>query len=92
MHCGFSADGSVLVSGSSTGSVHFYDFQSSRTLSTLHAHRHACVCAALHPIIPALTATADWTERSRSGADHSVFDNEQTLQCDASPQGGLWII
>ncbi|KAF4101802.1 WD repeat-containing protein 25 [Onychostoma macrolepis] len=61
VHCGFSADGSVLVSGSSTGSVHFYDFQSSRILSTLHAHEHACVCAALHPIIPALTATADWT-------------------------------
>ncbi|XP_042599231.1 WD repeat-containing protein 25 isoform X2 [Cyprinus carpio] len=61
VHCGFSADGSVLVSGSSTGSVHFYDFQSSRTLSTLHAHQHACVCAALHPIIPAVMATCDWT-------------------------------
>ncbi|XP_043088263.1 WD repeat-containing protein 25 [Puntigrus tetrazona] len=61
VHCGFSADGSVLVSGSSTGSVHFYDFQSSRTLSTLQAHQHACVCAAMHPIIPGLTATADWT-------------------------------
>ncbi|XP_026096026.1 WD repeat-containing protein 25-like [Carassius auratus] len=61
VHCGFSADGSVLVSGSSTGSVHFYDFQSSRPLSTLHAHQHACVCAAMHPIMPGLTATCDWT-------------------------------
>ncbi|XP_073683188.1 WD repeat-containing protein 25 [Garra rufa] len=61
VHCGFSADGSVLVSGSSTGSVHFYDFQTSRTLNTLHAHQHACVCATLHPVIPAVTATSDWT-------------------------------
>ncbi|XP_048048018.1 WD repeat-containing protein 25 [Megalobrama amblycephala] len=61
VHCGFSADGSVLVSGSSTGSVHFYDYQSSRSLKTLDAHEHACVCAALHPVIPAVTATCDWT-------------------------------
>ncbi|KAK2879255.1 hypothetical protein QQF64_010575 [Cirrhinus molitorella] len=61
VHCGFSADGSVLVCGSSTGSVHFYDFQSSRTLNTLHAHQHACVCATLHPVVPAVTATCDWT-------------------------------
>lgn len=61
VHCGFSADGSVLVSGSSAGSVHFYDYQSSRSLKTLDAHEHACVCAALHPVIPAVTATCDWT-------------------------------
>ncbi|XP_056092709.1 WD repeat-containing protein 25 [Rhinichthys klamathensis goyatoka] len=61
VHCGFSADGSVLVSGSSTGSVHFYDYQSSRSLKTLDAHEHACVCAALHPVLPAVTATCDWT-------------------------------
>ncbi|XP_067223203.1 WD repeat-containing protein 25 isoform X2 [Chanodichthys erythropterus] len=61
VHCGFSADGSVLVSGSSTGSVHFYDYQSSQSLKTLDAHEHACVCAALHPVIPAVTATCDWT-------------------------------
>ncbi|XP_067310930.1 WD repeat-containing protein 25 [Pseudorasbora parva] len=61
VHCGFSADGSVLVSGSSTGSVHFYDYQSSRPLKTLEAHEHACVCSALHPVLPAVTATCDWT-------------------------------
>nr|XP_055027403.1 WD repeat-containing protein 25 isoform X1 [Misgurnus anguillicaudatus] len=60
VHCGFSTDGSVLVSGSSTGSVHFYDFQSSRTLKTLQAHDHACVCAALHPVLPGAMATCDW--------------------------------
>lgn len=61
VHCGFSADGSVVASGSSTGSVHFYDYQSSRTLKTLQAHEHACVCVEMHPIIPGVAATADWT-------------------------------
>ncbi|XP_056623737.1 WD repeat-containing protein 25 [Triplophysa dalaica] len=60
VHCGFSADGSVLVSGSSTGSVHFYDSHSSRMLKTLHAHEHACVCAALHPLLPGVMASCDW--------------------------------
>ncbi|XP_052009456.1 WD repeat-containing protein 25 [Xyrauchen texanus] len=61
VHCGFSADGRVLVSGSSTGSVHFYDFQSSRPLNTLQAHEHACICAALHPVLPAAMASCDWS-------------------------------
>lgn len=60
MRCGFSPDGSILATGSSTGSVHFYDQQSARTLHTLLAHQQACMCVSLHPVLPAVVATCDW--------------------------------
>ncbi|XP_053365284.1 WD repeat-containing protein 25 isoform X1 [Clarias gariepinus] len=60
VQCEFSPDGTVLVTGSSTGSVHFYEFQSTQSLLTLHAHQQACVCASYHPVIPAMVATCDW--------------------------------
>ncbi|XP_023684166.2 WD repeat-containing protein 25 isoform X1 [Paramormyrops kingsleyae] len=58
--CEFSADGTVLLSGSSSGSLHFYDQQSSRQLRLLHAHQQACVCASMHPVLPAVMASCDW--------------------------------
>ncbi|XP_029569919.1 WD repeat-containing protein 25 isoform X1 [Salmo trutta] len=60
VRCGFSPDGSILATGSSTGSVHFYDQQSARTLHTLLAHQQACMCVSLHPVLPAVVATCDW--------------------------------
>ncbi|XP_036398586.1 WD repeat-containing protein 25 [Megalops cyprinoides] len=59
--CEFSPDGTVLASGSATGSVHFYDYQSSRALRTLQAHQEACVGISLHPVLPAVAATCDWS-------------------------------
>ncbi|KAJ8288787.1 hypothetical protein COCON_G00014460 [Conger conger] len=59
--CQFSADGSVLASGSSSGSLHFYEHQSARALRTLPAHQQACVGVGLHPVLPAVAATCDWS-------------------------------
>ncbi|XP_062863690.1 WD repeat-containing protein 25 [Trichomycterus rosablanca] len=60
VQCELSPDGTVLSTGSSTGSVHFYDFHSSRNLFTLAAHQQACLNATFHPVLPALVATCDW--------------------------------
>ncbi|KAL2098689.1 hypothetical protein ACEWY4_005169 [Coilia grayii] len=61
IQCEFSRCGSLLASGSSTGLAHFYDHQSSRTLHTLRAHQEACVCVSLHPVLPSVAATCDWS-------------------------------
>ncbi|XP_063039517.1 WD repeat-containing protein 25 isoform X2 [Engraulis encrasicolus] len=61
VQCEFSRCGSLLASGSSTGLVHFYDHQSSQTLHTLRAHQQACVCVSLHPVLPSVAATCDWS-------------------------------
>ncbi|KAL4613117.1 WD repeat-containing protein 25 [Arapaima gigas] len=58
--CEFSPDGTVLVSGSSTGLVHVYDQQSTRELRVLRAHEQACLCATMHPVLPAVLASSDW--------------------------------
>ncbi|MCJ8737140.1 hypothetical protein PDJAM_G00020390 [Pangasius djambal] len=60
VQCEWSSDGTILATGSSTGSVHFYEFQSARSLLTLHAHQQACVCVSYHPVIPGTVATCDW--------------------------------
>ncbi|KAK1793449.1 hypothetical protein P4O66_011821 [Electrophorus voltai] len=60
VQCELSPDGTMLVSGSSMGSVHFYDFQRTRSLSILHAHQQACLGVSFHPVLPAVFATCDW--------------------------------
>ncbi|XP_044022976.1 WD repeat-containing protein 25 [Siniperca chuatsi] len=60
VQCEFSMDGTILASGSSTGSAHFYDYHNARTLHTLHAHSQPCLCVSQHPILPATAATCDW--------------------------------
>ncbi|XP_056152193.1 WD repeat-containing protein 25 isoform X1 [Lampris incognitus] len=60
VQCEFSLDGSVLASGSSTGSAHFYDYQSAHTLHTLRAHSQPCLCVSQHPVLPSTAATCDW--------------------------------
>ncbi|KAJ8290511.1 hypothetical protein GJAV_G00013820 [Gymnothorax javanicus] len=61
VQCEFSADGKVLATGSSSGSLHFYEYQSSRALRSLSAHRQACVGVSLHPLLPAVAASCDWS-------------------------------
>uniref|UniRef100_A0A3B1JJU5 WD repeat domain 25 n=1 Tax=Astyanax mexicanus TaxID=7994 RepID=A0A3B1JJU5_ASTMX len=58
--CEFSSDGTILSSGSSTGSAHFYDFQSGRSVLRLHAHEQACMCVSFHPVLSSVVATCDW--------------------------------
>ncbi|XP_074547527.1 WD repeat-containing protein 25 [Halichoeres trimaculatus] len=60
VQCEFSLDGTILASGSSSGSAHFYDYQNARTLHTLHAHSQPCLCVSQHPVLPATAATCDW--------------------------------
>ncbi|KAI4882141.1 hypothetical protein NFI96_016956 [Prochilodus magdalenae] len=60
VQCEMSSDGTMLASGSSTGFVHFYDYQSAQSLLRLHAHQQASVCVSLHPVLPAVVATCDW--------------------------------
>ncbi|KAM7375966.1 hypothetical protein PAMP_005720 [Pampus punctatissimus] len=60
VQCEFSLDGSILASGSSAGSAHFYDYQNARMLHTLRAHSQPCLCVSQHPVLPATAATCDW--------------------------------
>ncbi|CAJ1073465.1 LOW QUALITY PROTEIN: WD repeat-containing protein 25 [Xyrichtys novacula] len=60
VRCEFSLDGTILASGSSTGSAHFYDYHNARTLHTLCAHSQPCLCVSQHPVLPATVATCDW--------------------------------
>ncbi|XP_072545960.1 WD repeat-containing protein 25 [Salminus brasiliensis] len=60
VQCELSSDGTLLASGSSTGSAHFYDFRSGRSLLRLHAHEQACMCVSFHPVLASVVATCDW--------------------------------
>ncbi|KAM3871226.1 LOW QUALITY PROTEIN: WD repeat-containing protein 25 [Diretmus argenteus] len=60
VQCEFSPDGTILASGSSTGSAHFYDYHNARMLHTLRAHSQPCLCVSQHPVLPANVATCDW--------------------------------
>ncbi|XP_077946135.1 WD repeat-containing protein 25 isoform X1 [Gasterosteus aculeatus] len=60
VQCEFSPDGTILASGSSSGSAHFYDFHNAHTLHTLRAHSQPCLCVSQHPVLPATAATCDW--------------------------------
>lgn len=61
VRCQFSADGSILASGSSAGSAHFYDYKTARPLQEVRAHDEACLCVSQHPVLPATAATCDWS-------------------------------
>uniref|UniRef100_UPI0037E87D1F WD repeat-containing protein 25 n=1 Tax=Semicossyphus pulcher TaxID=241346 RepID=UPI0037E87D1F len=60
VQCEFSLDGTILASGSSTGSAHFYDYHNARMLHTLRTHSQPCLCVSQHPVLPATAATCDW--------------------------------
>ncbi|XP_020775194.1 WD repeat-containing protein 25 [Boleophthalmus pectinirostris] len=60
VQCSFSPDGTLLASGSSSGSAHFFDFHSGQMVHTLRAHNQACVSVSPHPVLPTTTATCAW--------------------------------
>ncbi|XP_072221800.1 WD repeat-containing protein 25 [Leuresthes tenuis] len=60
VQCDFSLDGTILASGSSTGSAHFYDYHNARMLHTFQAHSQPCLCVSQHPVLPTTVATCDW--------------------------------
>ncbi|XP_062015314.1 uncharacterized protein LOC133731889 [Rosa rugosa] len=58
--CGFSLDGEKLLSGSSDGSIYFYDYGSSEVIKKIKAFEQACIDIAVHPIIPNVIAACNW--------------------------------
>lgn len=58
--CNFSSDGRELASGSSDGSIYFYDYRSSKFLRKISAFGEACIDVAFHPLIPNVIACCSW--------------------------------
>lgn len=66
--CNFSLNGEKLASGSSDGSIYFYDYRSSKLVRKLKAYEEPCVDVAFHPIVPNVIASCSWN------GDVSVFE------------------
>lgn len=58
--CGISHDGNLVLSGSSNGSIYFWNYWSGRVARVLHAHRGACLEATYHPVMPSVVASCGW--------------------------------
>ncbi|WCJ31322.1 Transducin/WD40 repeat-like superfamily protein [Euphorbia peplus] len=58
--CNFSLDGKMLVSGSSDGSIYFYDYKSSKLVRKIKAYEHPCTDVVFHPILPNVIAACGW--------------------------------
>ncbi|XVF34122.1 hypothetical protein REPUB_Repub18cG0030400 [Reevesia pubescens] len=66
--CNFSLDGEKLVSGSSDGSIYFYNSRSSVLVKRIKAYDQACVDVVFHPILSNVIASCSWN------GDVSVFE------------------
>lgn len=58
--CNFSLDAKQIISGSSDGSIYFYDYESSLIIHKLKASEQACIDVAIHPTLPNVIATCSW--------------------------------
>ncbi|KAM5129914.1 WD repeat-containing protein 25 [Mantella aurantiaca] len=58
--CEFSPDGSLIVTGSSDGSVYFYNYHTSQMIRSLPGDGNACVSINCHPVLTSLVASAHW--------------------------------
>ncbi|XP_072126637.1 WD repeat-containing protein 25 isoform X2 [Mobula birostris] len=59
--CKFSSDGTLIASGSSDGTLCFYNYLNSKLVHTLPAHKQACVGVSFHPVHPSIIASSDWS-------------------------------
>ncbi|OMO80469.1 hypothetical protein CCACVL1_12938 [Corchorus capsularis] len=66
--CNFSLDGDKLVSGSSDGSIYFYNSRSSVLVKKIKAYEQACIDVVFHPILSNVIASCSWN------GDISVFE------------------
>lgn len=55
-----SPDGSMVISGSASGHMHFYNWKSSREIVKIKAHKSPCIYVAYHPVIPTAMVTGSW--------------------------------
>lgn len=59
--CNFSPSGRELASGSSDGSIYFYDYKSARLLRKIEAFKEACTDVVYHPVMPNVIASCSWS-------------------------------
>lgn len=58
--CNFSLDGQKLASGSSDGSIYFYNSRSSELIKKIRVYDQACTDVAFHPVIPNVIVSCSW--------------------------------
>lgn len=58
--CSFSLDSKQIISGSSDGSIYFYDYKSSLLIRKIKAYEQACIDVAIHPTLPNVIASCSW--------------------------------
>ena len=71
--CSFSLDGEKLVSGSSDGSIYFYNCRSSELERKIKAYEQACIDVAFHPILPNIIGSCSWN------GDVSVYEWDKLI-------------
>ena len=59
--CNFSPSGRELASGSSDGSIYFFDYKSARPLRIIEIFKEACTDVVYHPVIRNVIASCGWT-------------------------------
>jgi WD40 repeat protein len=60
IHCNFSPDGGLIVSGSSDGRVYLYQYATTKLLRVLEAHPYVCIDVSYHPTLPSVLASGGW--------------------------------
>ncbi|KAM4661860.1 WD repeat-containing protein 25 [Discoglossus pictus] len=60
VECEFSPDGSLIVTGSSEGTIVFYSYPTSRSMFSIPGDGSACVSVTFHPVLPSLLASSYW--------------------------------
>ncbi|KAK8945445.1 hypothetical protein KSP40_PGU005589 [Platanthera guangdongensis] len=59
--CNFNSDGEELASGSSDGSIYFYDYKSTKLSRKIKVFEEPCIDVAFHPSIPSVVASCSWS-------------------------------
>ncbi|KAI3820551.1 hypothetical protein L1987_08099 [Smallanthus sonchifolius] len=58
--CNFSPDGKKLATGSSDGSIYFYDTKTCHLIKKIKMYEQTCIDVAFHPIISNIIASCSW--------------------------------